>query len=505
MPKTSDLSYMASIPAVILVSLLGYVLPTITLNSKQEIFSTSTDLTINAFGVAGDSLVFSTNTSLYVYTSGTAATSVQDIANNKDISCYNKECFTANEYSAYPWSVGTNSMTIADRYPLDLQSVSRVLFMRVSIVEETNYFLLAAEGAFGINRFQKGNFDTHTKLEILGTSKTDQIAALLAFPGLAYGVAAYQGKSFLHGFDISLNLHVFNFDTDSVIGGFVAYTYDTSRNILGIYTKNSYSMINLLTQHYFFKWDYTGLVASGSNVLHASSPRQSMYTFLVLANQLMIIDHLKDESAPKLYSASNTNVQAMVYSPESGNLFLIYSNKVESYVLGFDFFGECHPNCFGCSKALSQFYCKECASGLTLASTTKCQLAAAEVNATFSSDNQLTTKFGNAWIYLLVVLGGMLLVGVLLYCIYQGVMQQILDEEADQKMKESEEDEQKKLTTSTAGGKIGSQSNVSSAPITDRPAISQVPSTRVAPDNTNTSMKDVSKLNQPWQQLSNNP
>lgn len=483
--------------------LFGFTIPTITLNSKQEIFSTATDLTINAFAVAGKSLVFSTNTSLYIYTSGTTATVVRDIANNKDISCYNNECLTANEYSAYPWTIGTNKMANTDSYPLELQSVSRVLFMRVSIIEETNYFLMAAEGAFGITRFQKGNFDTHTKLEILGTSKTDQIGALLAFPGLAYGVASYQGKSFLHGFDISLNLHVFNFDTDAAIGGFVAYTYDTTRNMLGIYTKNSYSIINLLTQHYFFRWDYTGLAASGSSVLFASSPRQSMYTFLVLANQLLIVDHLKDESAPKLYSSSNSNVLGMVYSPESANLFLIYSNKVESYGLTFDFFGECHPNCFGCTKALSQFYCKECSSGLTISSTTLCQASAVILNSTFSADNQLTTKFGNVWIYVVIALCIMLIVGVLLYCIYQGVMQQILDEEANQKMKESEEDEQKKLTSSNA--KLASQSNVSSAPITDRPAISQVPSTRPPPENTNTSMKDVSKLKQTWQQLSNNP
>jgi hypothetical protein len=462
------------------------------LTSKQEIFTASTGYTVNAWAAAGDSIIFSTNNTLYALTSGTQASAVAEVANNKDISCYGKYCFTANEYSAYPWTVGTNTMTNTESYPLELQGVSQVVYMRVSIIEETNYFLLAAEGAYGINRFQTGNYDTHTKLEILGTASTDQIAALQAYPGITYAVAAYQRKSYFHCFDIALNLHVFNFDTDSAVGGFVAYNFDTTRNMLGVFTQNSYAIINLLAQVYFYKWDYTGLTASGTNVLYASSPRQSMYTFLVTATQLLVLDHMKDESGPKLYSATNSQVIGMVYSPESANLFLIYTSKVERYSLTFDYFGDCHPNCYECTQPLSQYYCKECIPGIT-ASSTKCVPTPLQLSATFSSDNQLTTKFGQAWIYVVIVLSAMFLVGVLMYCVYQGVMQTILEEEMNQKMKESEEEEQKKLN----GNKPAPTSSTNSALVTDRALNSQEPPIKNMPEKTEPSMKDVSKPSQP--------
>lgn len=499
---------MSRILKLLLVTLIWakLTLPAVILNSKLEIFSANTDLTINAFSLAAGSIVFSTNTSLYIFSSGTQATSVRDIANNKDISCYNQRCITANEYSGYPWTVDTNSMSNSDQYPLELQKVSRVLKMRVSIVEETNYFLMAAEGEFGINRFLIGNYDTHTKLEILGTADSDQISALLAYPGLTYGVAAYQDKNYLHGFDIALNLHVFNFDTDSAIGGFVAYTYDTSRSMLGIFTKQSYTIISLLTQLPYFKWDYSSVTSSGSKVLYASSPRQSMYTFLVLATQLVVFDHLKDESHPKIYSTTNTNSQVigMLFSPETANLYFVYSSKIERYNLTMEYFGECHPNCFGCTQPLSQFYCKECVSGISISST-KCSTSVVQLSASYSSDNELTTKFGSAWIYVTITVCAMLVVGVLLYCVYQGVMQQILDEEADQKMKESEEEDEKKKLASTSNVGVGAVGpSQSSVPVTNRQAISQMPSARDAPDNTHTSMKDVSKLKQTWPKVESN-
>lgn len=416
----------------IVISIIAGIEAAVTLTATT--IHTSTD-SISAAEVAGLSVVFSTEKALYLYTdSMTQATKQGDFTCIKDISCYNSVCITANEYSGYVWSVGSSSMANLGRYPLTLQKISSVLNMRVAIIPETSYFLVAAEGKFGLNRFTMDNYDTHSRVYIGGISSSDQVLELTALWFTPYSVITYYGKFKLSMVDISTNIHLFDVATSSEVNNVVYYSYDPSRYMIGYSSKTSYVLYNFMGHSKYAEY-ILDASATSATIRHVFMPSQSQYTFMVTQTLIMIVNHYKSDSGPLIYSNATTTGKYFIMNVKSANAYSFNSDGLgQKLELASSYYGDCHPNCHGCTKPLSHYYCSACNTNSQLSDSTVCTIPFIFSLGTVIDDNFNTTKFGSGYIYMLVAVGCLLVFWSISCCIYSRSLQTIHEQDQREKL-----------------------------------------------------------------------
>lgn len=384
---------------------------------------------ISAAGVSGTRLIFGTNKAIYMINgSSTEAKKIGTFANVKDISCYEDVCISANEYSGYVWRVTDSSMSLEGRYPLELQGISKVKNMRVSIIPSTNYFLLAAEREYGLTRFLIGNTESHSRLDINDIKSSSQIATLLAFPFTTYSFASYQGQSKFHVFDYTSMLHLFDVSTDSQVNNLVAYTYDLSSFMLGYSTMTTYVLYNFMSQVKYKDYKL-GTATDSPSIVSAFVLPQTEYTLLVLKTGVQIINHFLSDAEPLIYSKTITDATFFIGSQKSGLFYLFFNTSIQLLDPPSTFEWYCHPNCRGCSKPLSPYFCSDCNTNSQQISATTCLIPTNFSLDIISDDNELTTKFGDEWIYLCIAVGIMIVVFIIVACIYQGAIQSITEQD----------------------------------------------------------------------------
>ena len=446
--------------AAIICLLANYAGAGMTLSTATSIHSGSATLT--KLCPVDKNLLFTSNQGIHVYQDkGTSSSMIVEAANTKDIDCDGKKCVAVSEYSAFLYIYdGNSALTLSGRYPLEKQGVSSCKFMKVSFVTDTDYFLVAAEADYGIVRFKIGNYDSHARLDIYGLETTDQISALLAVPYSSTALASYQGKNFFSVYSYVQNNHLYNYYTSSEASHIVAYSFNPYLYMVGIALKSFYLLFNYQSQTLYSQTDYT-LAGTDRPLLSVFVPRQSMYTFLVLTTGLRVIDHHRHQSAPLVYSSGNTDSTIMfIMNPVSSTVFTATASGISKYDQSLSVFTDCHPLCYGCSLPFSRYQCTECNSNAQLLSSSECSPTLPSTvpssQGDYSQDNELTTKFGTEWIYVLVVLGCLLFVFVIVYCLYKGLMQKILEDERVEQLKlEGEEEEKSRLQANKDKAKAG--------------------------------------------------
>lgn len=287
------------------------------------------------------------------------------------IDCFQNVCLAADPAGVTAWDISdSGSVSKINSFKLH-SSNSSFSSIRVSILENTDYFLMATSGKFGVIRWDLQDTGKFFRIIIPEIWTGDSAMDVLAVPHSTYGFVSFNKTKRLDCFDTAMGTYVYKLDTKQTAMGLVSYTFDPSNFILGFGEGGTFNIMN-----YVSATIVNQLVISADSseyVVAAFVPGQSLYTFLTTNKKF----YFKDLYYPSVkgfeFETDLGDFNHFFMSEVTGTWFSVGNNLnilVTNFVTTLD---NCHPSCHQCTKPHTRFKCLSCMQGYSLKEDSICE------------------------------------------------------------------------------------------------------------------------------------